>query len=461
MKKEVIELFHSLPGKLKGSAVATGGAARKAMVLSGGAAIALAINLLLSPFIARVYSPASVGKYGLFMSFLTIAAVGLSLRYELGIISAKDESDGARLVFLGLLLCVPASLLCSAALFVIARHSLFGFGLLPAYAPQLMFAVLMLNGVFTVLRYWEIRKSKFGTISRSFITQHAVRSASQIGLGVFHSSTAGLLLGEVLGRCGGLNAMLRDAIPAVKPHILRSNMHDLRETLKAYRKFPMYSLGSEFIDSFSVNMVVPLLVLLHGAEAGGYFALVQRLMAVPIYLVSSNVADVFHNRFADRLRDHPELCPAMFRDTGLILGAMGILPAGLLMLFGRPLFVFLFGPRWAPAGDMASAVAPWSLAQFIVNPLSRVVPVLSGQEFKLIYDFFKIGSVAAVFLTARYYGFAELQTVRWLSLANILSYLVYYAILRYLLQWTLRRAEAPIRDEAEAVLSGPTSPLRQ
>ena len=143
------------------------GFAKKVAVLSSGTVIAQAINFLLVPVITRLYLPASIGQLALFTSFLSMAAVAVSLRYELGIISAQDEREASQLAFLSILFSVPLSLIISALLFVLIRFSLFGFGALPQYAALIMVPVLLSTGAFGSLRYWEIRRERYAVVSRS------------------------------------------------------------------------------------------------------------------------------------------------------------------------------------------------------------------------------------------------------------------------------------------------------
>lgn len=441
--------------RLRAIASSEGGFARSVALLSSGTAVGLGITLLLSPVITRLYSPGVIGQLGLFTSFLTVAAVAVTLRYELGVIAAKDEADAARLVFLTVLFCLPMSLLLSALLHFLIRFSVLGFGSLPRYAPLLMLVALLLTGTFGTLRFWEIGSHRFGIVSKAVVAQQAARSVSQVLLGLIQNSPAALFSGELLGRCGGLSAIIRDAIPTVKLHVLRSKLHEFRETLNDNRKFPLYSLPSELIDTAAANMFVPFLVLLYGNDAGGFFALVQKVMAVPVYLVTANVADVFHNRFAFYAHNEPERCRWLFRRTGFTLAILGVIPAAILVIFGKPLFVLVFGGRWSLAGVMAGAVAPWFLAQFIVNPLSRVVLVLHGQEFKLVYDVFKLGSVAAMFWIAKHFGLTVLQTVWWLSWVNVLGYGVYFLVLRHVMRTKIKPGMSIAAENASRASGAP------
>jgi O-antigen/teichoic acid export membrane protein len=430
------------------AAQSTTGFAKKVAVLSSGTVIAQAINFLLVPVITRLYLPVSIGQVALFTSFLSMAAVAVSLRYELGIVSAPDEREASQLAFLSILFSIPFSLIISALLFALIRFSLFGFGALPQYAALIMIPVLLSTGAFGSLRYWEIRRERYAVVSRSAVVQHGARSALQVVIGFVRAGAAGLLLGELLGRCMGMGTMFRDAFPIVRPHITQTTVDEFRNTLKKNRKFPVYSLPSSFIDTLSMNISVPLLVVLYGSGVAGHFAIVQRVMAIPMSLLTIGVADVFHSSMAQHARANPQLCTALFRKTAFGLLLIGVIPAGLLFFKGESLFSVVFGSRWVLAGTLASAVAPWFLMQFVVSPLSRVVLVFQGQEFKLIYDLLTVVSIALVFGIAKQKALPVLQTVRWLSAVNTVAYAAYFFVLVYVLSRNCQKVETAIGEES-------------
>jgi hypothetical protein len=93
------------------------------------------------------------------------------------------------------------------------------------------------------------------------------------------------------------------------------------------------------------------------------------------------------------------------------------------------MFAFVFGRPWALAGTLAAICVPWFLTQFIVSPLSRLVFVLKGQEFKLVYDIFVVLSVIGVFVVGRRMGMSFYQAVVALSIVNAIGYAIYYLIL--------------------------------
>jgi len=174
--------------------------------------------------------------------------------------------------------------------------------------------------------------------------------------------------------------------------------------------------------------------LYYGSNAGGYFALVQRVLALPSVLVAASVADAFHARLALCARETPDRVIPLFRNTSAWLIGLGIIPAACLLLFAEPLFRTVFGGQWAMAGKLAAVVAPLFLAQFVVSPLSRLVFVLEGQRFKLIYDVLALISMIGVFVFSARRHFSLLQAVMMLSATGTLTYVVYYLVLIHVLR---------------------------
>lgn len=415
---------------------------RHVALLSGGTALGQAINVLLVPAITRLYLPLDMGHLALFTSFLNIGSIIVSLRYELGVVSARTEREAAVLLLTAGALTLPLSLALTGALYILIRHSVLGYGNLPVYATVLMLPGLALTGAFGTLRYWLIRRERYGLISQATVVQQGVRAISQAGLGLLGSTTAGLLAGELAGRSCAMWRMVREAVPILRAQVVGLQTSEVRAVLNRNRKFPLFSMPSTLIDNTCANLLIPLIVLLYGADAGGQFALVSRMMAVPLTLVGASVADVFHSRAAIHVRDNPRSCASLFWSTSAGLLAIGILPSVLLFFFGEPLFAMVFGQRWALAGTFTALMTPWLLAQFIVSPLSRLLDVLRGQEFKLIYDIFVLAGITVVFWLAKHHAWSVLVTLRWLTIVNTFGYMLYYGVLVWLLSKSARQ-ESP------------------
>jgi O-antigen/teichoic acid export membrane protein len=401
--------------------------ATNVLVLSGGASLGHFFTLGASPILTRLYLPNDIGDLGLFNAFLAVAVVSASLQFDVAIVSAPGQKEAAHLAILSTLLVLPMSIIGGLLLYFMIHFSVLGFGSLPMYAAGLMIPTISFAGLFSILRYWSLRDERFGIVSHAVIFQNGGRSVLQVALGAIGLHSFGLLLGEVFGRGIGMSRMARKAWPVISRYTL--NVRDAGKVLGNNRQFLLYSTPSSLLNVLGTSLPLPLLVTLYGADVGGYYSLVWRVLAAPVVLVGASMADVFHSRAALYAREDPKRLLRFFHSSSAALLAVGIVPAFTIFIFGEPIFAFAFGLKWKLSGTIAVIVAPWFLTSFIVSPLSRLVYVLRGQRLKLIYDVLILGGNLMVFVLARHLGWPMLHMVTAMSVMNTASKVVYYFVL--------------------------------
>lgn len=398
-------------------------------VLSGGATLGHVFTLAAAPLLTRIYGPRDFGALALFASFLGVMGVAVALRYEISIPAGIDDAEAAYLTLASLGLALPVSILAGGLLWVLIHFSTLGFGGLPWHTPLLMSMAMSFFGIFSALRYWCLRRERFDQVSQGVVVQSAGRAILQTAIGAAGFHSAGLLLGEAFGRGFGMSRMFRSAWPVLRSSVSAFKWEDFKRALWRNRKFPIYSLPSSVLDALGIGLSVPLLIRLYGASVGGYYSLVWRAIAVPSVLITVAVADTFHSHLANCAREMPDRAVSLFKRTSLCLLLVGSIPATILWFWGGPLFKVVFGREWAVSGAMATIIAPWYLSDFVVAPVSRVVLVLGGQERKLVWDILSVGSLLTVFLVAQWRGMAPLQTIKTLTIVNIVLRVVYFIIL--------------------------------
>lgn len=402
---------------------------RSIVVLLGGTIVGQSINVLVSPILTRLYSPEDMGRLGLYLAFIGIVSVAVSLGYETGIVSANESTEAAYLVLASAVFMIPMSLIAVIVMQSLMRLSLFGLDGLPSYSAVMVCPSLLMGSAFIILRYWCVRERRFGVISKVVVLQNGGRCTLQVGLGSLNLGWTGLLLSDVLGRIVGLASMLRSTWRSITEALLPLRYSIALKTLYSHRKCPTYYVPSALIDALGQNLSIPLIAQFYGGEAAGHVFLVQRVLSLPVALVSGSVADVFHGRIAICAREEPRQVRRLFFHTAGGLLALGIGPVALLMLFGPKLFGWAFGRVWAAAGLLASALAPWALAQLVVVPLSRLLFVFQRQELKLVYDILSLAGVIGVLFFGHRLGLSLTQVVTWLSLAQVFTYVIYFFLL--------------------------------
>ena len=421
----------TLVGRFTGS-VAGSRFRQNVAVLGGGTAISQGLLVVAAPVLTRLYSPQDMGLMGLYLAYVGFVTVAVSLRYDAAIVSARDRSEAAHLVVISVLLIVPTSMCFAAFLYGMIRLKLLGFGNLPAYTVLLALPFTLLVGVFGALRYWFIREETLGVVSKALVAQSGARSFFQVAFGAFRIGWVGLVGGDLLSRATSVWRMVRIGWPAVLPEVFPWNRGKAVAALRAHRQFPLFSLPSSIVDTLALSLPLPLIADLYGPSSAGHFSLVLRVLSLPLALVGTSVADAFHGRLAAYARDEPSRGTAFFHRTARVLFLIGSGPTILLVIFGETLFRLVFGQQWAVAGQLATVVAPWTLTQLVVSPLSRVVYVLDGLKLKLAYDLVSLGATFGAILIGHSRGLSLLDTVLLLSSANILANLLYFLLLAHI-----------------------------
>lgn len=398
-------------------------------LMAGGTAISQLVTLAASPLLTRLYLPVDLGRFGLYLAFVSVAAVVVSLRYEFAVVSAKDSADASKLVILSLGLSLVGSVLSGFVLAGLILGSVLGFGPLPLYSAGVVVPSLILTSAFLTLRQLSIRRDEYNFISKALIAQASARGVAQVSLGFLRLEWLGLLFGDVLGRAIGVGRLLKQNANELRKHLTTSTFQSLWRLARRFSEFPSYSVPSSFIDTLAVMLPLPLISLQFGAAEAGQFALVQRVVSLPMVLLGSSVADAYFGFAAKLSRDNPRQSQGLLFKTAAALFLVGLAPAIGLIAFGESAFSTVFGADWRTAGQLAAALTPWMLSALVVSPISRLVYVYRRQRLKLIYDSLSLVSVLLVFYVGAARDLTLLDTLRALSWLQTVAYGVYFVLL--------------------------------
>lgn len=416
--------------------------------LMTGSVIAQAVPILLSPVLTRLYTPEDFAAFALFMSVTAVISVVAAGRYDQAILLPADDKDALNVVALCWLILSCLCLLL-ALLIGIAYGSLPPEWLATLHGEWLYLLppAVFVTTSFQIVSVWNNRCARFPKLAMARATQGTTAGVAQCGLGYGPWHSAGLIWGWVAGQCAGLLMLLRYNWPSLQGGRSELSPQRLRENAREYRRFPLLSTWGSLFDSGAFLMV--LLVISHSFTANitGLFSFTQRVLAVPLFLISSAIAQVLHQRIAKmNNEDTGGILPYVLR-AALFLSAIAIPFVALLALFGVELFSFAFGTDWAEAGRYAGLLSVAIGIRFIVSPLTVVLSlnhnVKSCVQWQVLYFF----SVTTTLLLGRHLPieeFLELYVVHELVL-----YSLYFAII-------IRGAQR--RPESEAP-TGPTESI--
>jgi O-antigen/teichoic acid export membrane protein len=225
----------------------------------------------------------------------------------------------------------------------------------------------------------------------------------------------------------------------------------LREVARRYRRFPLLLAPSGLLNILGTQLPVLLLAYFYGIAVAGWMGLAQRVLAVPVTLLGTTVAQVYLAELARSKRSRFSTAGSLFTRASRSLLTVGAL-VGLVLLIGGPqLFALVFGQEWAISGKYAQAMSLGLTAQFIGTPLSQTLIVYERQMLQLSWDTARLVLVSTAIVVASATGTSALGAVWALSLASALAY-----SLSWLLSWRVIRGLSEIAT-GTGKLSGSSS----
>jgi len=345
------------------------------------------LSFLTSPILSRLFLPVAFGIAQNFNSIVTTLGVISAMRYEVTIMLPKRREDAANQLSISLMFTALTGLLMAPLLWM-WREPIAGWLRSPELAPYfwLVPVGVVAESLFAVLRQWNSRNRKYLRLSAVQVSDEATADALKLGLGFGGQTGGGALLvsnlvGSVVstGLLGGL--IWRDD----GKFILKSiRWQKMREGIWQYRKFPLYNIWAAFLNTASLNIPAFLLSAFFSPTVTGYYSLGNRLLRLPISLISGSIGQVFYQRAARAYHDGN--LDRLVDETFHRLVVFGLFPMLLITVIGKELFVVLFGPEWTQAGVYSQILSLWTFFVFLAAPLSGITNVLGRNEVSLILN---------------------------------------------------------------------------
>jgi O-antigen/teichoic acid export membrane protein len=384
--------------------------ARNVATVVSASAVAQGLLLLASPLITRLYTPEDFGVFTVFASLLSILTVPACGRFEQAIALPDDDREAVNILTMALGVLLVTCLLLSTGLWFfgaeIARitrierlqHYLW---LLP---PSLIG-----TGILQAMTSWTIRTKSFGILGWTQLGQSLVQISAQVLFGFLFAGPAGLVVGAFIGRVGGAISLGWKATSLCH----RPGFFSLWRLAKRYRRFPILSAPAALLSTLAQQMIPLIVITLFGPVVGGLFALIQRLLSAPTYLICTAVSQVYLAESA-RIGVNRTKQKALFWSVSRKLLLLGSPLLVLSLLDSSQLVSIIFGDKWT---DAASYVRPVSLlcyAMLVVNATGPILDVVERQDLHLLRELLRIlitfGAVA-ISLTFRLSPLAAVQVL--------------------------------------------------
>jgi len=378
-------------------------------IMSSGAAAAQLVTLILSPIITRLYGPEAFGIMGTFTAIMNIIIPIAALTYPIAIVLPREDKDAKGLVRISVIITVFISLMTLLIILLFRSQiiSVFNLNEISSYL-LLIPLVIMFSGLMQTAEQWLIRTKQFLINAKVTFYQSLIINGGKAGIGFIHPTATILVFLTALGN--GLRALLmiifaRSLSKEKKENniIVCCKNKSLLQLAKEYYDFPIFRAPETFINAISQGLPVLMLTAFFGPASAGLYTIGRTTLRLPGRLVGKSVGDVFYPRISEAVNNKENITNIIKKAT-LLLGLIGIVPFGIVILFGPYLFSFVFGNDWLVAGEYARWIALWTFVGFINRPSVRSLPVLNAQRFHLFYTVLML-IVRVIALALGYYLF--------------------------------------------------------
>lgn len=361
---------------------------RSVATLVSGTVLAQMVTYSLSPVISRLYTSEEMSYQSLFLRFVTFISIIATARLEMAFNLPKRNEHAYSLFRFSLRLLswtFGLTLLASIILFFV-----------PLKDPKLywVFFAVPFGGLFVSLftqgTNLALREREFKRITVSKMAQSV--SNSLVTIASFGLDFMGAIIGYTVSLLIG-SAFFWNHFSGAHKHMRNYRLKGRDFAIaKSYSEFPRINLPHALVDVTKELFVAFFMLKYFEREVLGLYDLSYRMLRIPVVMIGSSIGQVFYKKAIDRYNENESFYPVMLQ-TLKSLVLLSIVPFGILMAFGKPLFGFVFGENWAEAGYYSQIMAPWLMTNFLTSPLSLIPTILKKQRY-----FFYFGLASAILM---------------------------------------------------------------
>ena len=237
--------------------------------------------------------------------------------------------------------------------------------------------------------------------------------------------TTALLIALAVGMTAGTARVGRAAWSRSATAFREVTRSGMRAAAARYRRFPIFSAPSTFLNNIGLEAPLLLVVALYGTHVGGQLALAQRIVALPIGIVANAVGQVFFAEASRLAREQPSALRPLFARTTRTLALTAIGPFILGAIAAPLLFGLVFGQTWAEAGTFVAILAPMYFLQFVATPTGGTLDILERQDLHLVRELGRLLLIGGAVAVGAVLRLPPLSTIVLVSVAGSVTNILY------------------------------------
>ena len=349
-----------------------------AITFSGTAFVAV-LGLLVTPLMSRIYAPESYGLFAVFNTIVNNVSLVSTFVYPSAFILPRLRKRFLALVHLTVGLSVVAFLLLLLVI-VLFKNPL----LRLLNAEQLgnwiylVPVTVFLFNIDVVMGAWYLRTKDFKKRAGVEVGASVSGRALTLGWGwLTHGAVGGLIVGDIFSKTTAFFSLLFNGIHHHLGEIFSNiSWRRIKAVAYEYREYPIYVMPTGYLNTLASQLPVLFLTSSFGTAVVGLYAFSSGLLELPIGLIGNAVAPVFLQKATETHAQDPARLKQLALDLYNKLFYLGLVPFGVITVYGDWIFRFVFGARWEQAGLFTSYLGyfyMFKLASYATGPIYAVL----------------------------------------------------------------------------------------
>lgn len=388
---------------------------------SGGNILAQVINILSLPLITRLFPPADIGVFNLFMQFMALTTILISVRVEHVVMLPKTNDQAKELVGFvvgfGAMSCAGLTGICVVLVMT---------GLIPA-EYQVWALILPLTSFLIVfaqaVQQLSQRSQDFRKSGMSEVANRASNGLVSIGAGLLGFpgvwlgvATAAGFVSKLVVVGGSLGSISFAPVQGALTGRTRVRTEGLERLL-----------GSMILSHgmLTVTTLAPLVYIgyRYGEDFIGQFALVLGTLALPTTLVGNAIGQVFYQRASQLFANGGAFSALLMANARLLFFIA--LPAFLFVALTGPfLYPLVFGSQWHVAGETAQIYAVAAAFSFMTVPFDRSGLIVNAWWYGPSWHFGRLVTTLAAILLSEMISAPYMTFVWFVAVQSVLLYAI-------------------------------------
>lgn len=399
---------------------------RNVIVLMTGTTIAQAIPIAITPILTRMYTPEDFGVFALFLAITAITGAIANGHYEQAILLPDEDNDAISIVILSLFVAFFLSVFLF--LLVLLFKESFASMLGNKNLANLLYLVplsTLLMGINNSLNFYNNRKKKYKNISKSLIGRSFSLGFFQLLFGFFSIGSLGLVFGQVLSFFSG-NLVLYKTMKEDSSGF-QFKKEEIKKQAVIFKKFPIFSLPSIFVNSISLNITNFLITTFFSVGTLGFFSLSQQIIGIPARLIGGGFSQVYFQQASQALKNTGSTERIFLKTFSKLFYIT--LPIFIILYFvSEPVFAFAFGEKWRIAGTYSKILMPLAFCRFISSCLSNTISIHQKQQYGLLINILLLISTVVVFILGKFLHYDIISSLYLYTIVLSIEYLLFLGL---------------------------------